>query len=109
MNLKKGCPSLAPCPDGLPPWDTGQAKRANSSVTERNDSSADSRKVEVLLNKTASAPASLDLCGRLSVGGFDVDACALTLSRGPIRRRPYNRGEIVSKKRREMVVFNDFY
>ena len=69
MNLKKGCPSLAPCPDGLPPWDTGQAKRANSSVTERNDSSADSRKVEVLLNKTASAPASLDLCGRLSVGG----------------------------------------
>ena len=34
---------------------------------------------------------------------------ALTMLRGPIRRRPYNRGEIVSKKRREMDVFNDFY
>ena len=34
---------------------------------------------------------------------------ALTMLRGPIRRRPYNRGEIVAKKRRELVVFNDFY
>jgi hypothetical protein len=29
--------------------------------------------------------------------------------RGPIRRRPYNRGEIVAKKRREMVEFDEFY
>jgi hypothetical protein len=40
---------------------------------------------------------------------FDVDACALTLLRGPIRRRPYNRGEIVSKKCGQLLVFNDFY
>ncbi|GID08648.1 hypothetical protein TMM008_58500 [Pseudomonas sp. 008] len=45
------------------------------------------------------------LCGRF--GGVNTEA--LTMLRGPIRRRPYNRGEIVSKKRREMVVFNDFY
>jgi hypothetical protein len=38
-----------------------------------------------------------------------VNTSALTMLRGPIRRRPYNRGEIVSKKRREMVVFDDFY
>jgi hypothetical protein len=38
-----------------------------------------------------------------------VDACALTLLRGPIRRRPYNRGEIVSKKCGQLLVFNDFY
>jgi hypothetical protein len=38
-----------------------------------------------------------------------ANAWALTMLRGPIRRRPYNRGEIVSKKRREMVAINDFY
>jgi len=59
--------------------------------------------------ETASTPASLDLCGRLSVGDLDANASALTLLRGPIRRRPYNRGEIVSKKCEELVEFNDFY
>jgi hypothetical protein len=34
---------------------------------------------------------------------------ALTMLRGPIRRRPYNRGEIVAKNVREMGVFYDFY
>lgn len=29
--------------------------------------------------------------------------------RGPIRRRPYNRGEIVAKNAKEMGVFYDFY
>ncbi len=29
--------------------------------------------------------------------------------RGPIRRRPYNRGEIVAKNAGEMGVFYDFY
>jgi len=38
-----------------------------------------------------------------------VNAGALTMLRGPIRRRPYNRGQIVSKKCTEMDVFNDFY
>jgi len=51
---------------------------------------------------------------RICVGGslwamLRVNTEALTMLRGPIRRRPYNRGEIVAKKRREMVVFNDFY
>ncbi len=59
--------------------------------------------------KTASAPASLDLCGRLSVGDWGVSAEALTMLRGPIRRRPYNRGEIVAKNAKEMGVFYDFY
>jgi hypothetical protein len=50
----------------------------------------------------------------ICVGGslwaiLGVDAYALTLLRGPIRRRPYNRGEIVSKKCGQLLVFNDFY
>ena len=50
----------------------------------------------------------------ICVGGslwaiLGVDACALTLLRGPIRRRPYNRGEIVAKKCAQLLVFNDFY
>jgi hypothetical protein len=40
---------------------------------------------------------------------LDANASALTVLRGPIRRRPYNRGEIVSKKCAELVEFNDFY
>lgn len=38
-----------------------------------------------------------------------ANAWALTMLRGPIRRRPYNRGEIVAKNAREMGVFYDFY
>ena len=38
-----------------------------------------------------------------------ANTSASAVLRGPIRRRPYNRGEIVTKKRRKMVVFNDFY
>jgi hypothetical protein len=38
-----------------------------------------------------------------------VNAEALTVLRGPIRRRPYNRGEIVAKNAKEMGVFYDFY
>jgi hypothetical protein len=78
-------------------------------VAERHDSSADSGKAGFLPEEQASAPTSLDLCGRLSVGDLGVDACALTVLRGPIRRRPYNRGEIVSKKCGQLLVFNDFY
>jgi hypothetical protein len=87
----------------------GRQKRANSSVTERNDSSADSRKVGVLLEKQQARQLhSICVGGSLwAVRGVNTEA--LTMLRGPIRRRPYNRGEIVSKKRREMVVFNDFY
>jgi len=36
-------------------------------------------------------------------------AVALAVLRGPIRRRPYNRGEIVTKKCAEMILFRDFY
>src|SRR5471032_29076 len=45
------------------------------------------------------------LCGRC--GGANTSALAML--RGPIRRRPYNRGEIVAKKCAQMDVFNDFY
>ncbi|CAI8806627.1 transposase [Pseudomonas sp. IT-P253] len=78
-------------------------------MTERNDSSADSRKVGFLL-KEQQARQLHSIC----VGGSlwavrGVNTKALTMLRGPIRRRPYNRGEIVSKKRGEMDVFDDFY
>ncbi|RMT40517.1 hypothetical protein ALP47_04364 [Pseudomonas savastanoi] len=29
--------------------------------------------------------------------------------RGPIRRRPYNRGEIIAMKWQELIALNDFY
>jgi hypothetical protein len=29
--------------------------------------------------------------------------------RGPIRRRPYNRGEIIAMKRQELIGLSDFY
>ncbi|MFB3302860.1 hypothetical protein [Pseudomonas sp. AMR01] len=50
----------------------------------------------------------------ICVGGslwaiLEVIAEALTMLRGPIRRRPYNRGEIVAKNAKEMGVFYDFY
>ena len=43
------------------------------------------------------------------MGDLEVNAEAITMLRGPIRRRPYNRGEIVAKNAREMGVFYDFY
>jgi hypothetical protein len=78
-------------------------------VTERNDSSADSRKVVICLEEQQARQLhSICVGGSLwAVRGANTSASAVL--RGPIRRRPYNRGEIVSKKRREMVVFNDFY
>ena len=69
---------------------------------------ADSIKTGWFAKVTASTPASLDLCGRLSVGELGANAEALTMLRGPIRRRPYNRGEIVAKNAKEMGVFYDF-
>ena len=45
------------------------------------------------------------LCGRC--GGANTSALAVL--RGPIRRRPYNRGEIVAKKRGQLILLNDFY
>ncbi|AYF46900.1 hypothetical protein DXV65_04680 [Pseudomonas fluorescens] len=50
----------------------------------------------------------------ICVGGslwaiLEVNAEAITMLRGPIRRRPYNRGEIVAKNAKEMGVFYDFY
>jgi hypothetical protein len=84
-------------------------QNGQTAVTERNDSSADSRKVEVLPDEQQARQLhSICVGGSLwAVRGAKTEA--LTMLRGPIRRRPYNRGEIVAKKRRELVVFNDFY
>ena len=38
-----------------------------------------------------------------------ANTSALAMLRGPIRRRPYNRGEIVAKKRGQLILLNDFY
>jgi hypothetical protein len=98
VNLKKGLPWPGTCPQGQ-----------KHAVAERHDSSADSRKAG-FCRKNRQARQLHSIC----VGGslwaiFGVDACALTLLRGPIRRRPYNRGEIVAKKCAQLLVFNDFY
>jgi hypothetical protein len=45
-----------------------------------------------------------DLRGRLSVGGAEAKTSALAVLRGPIRRRPYNRGKIIAMKRGELIV-----
>jgi len=58
VNLKKGLSRPGTLPEGK-----------NNAVAERHDSSADSRKAGFLPEEQASAPTSLDLCGRLSVGG----------------------------------------
>ena len=104
MNLKKGLPQ----PGTWPLADTRQNGQT-TQVAERNGSSGRFGKDGGFAGKTASTPASLDLCGRLSVGDLGVSAVAITMLRGPIRRRPYNRGEIVAKNAREMGVFYDFY
>jgi hypothetical protein len=105
VNLKKGLPQPGTWPGYLA--DTRQHGQT-TQVAERNGSSGRFGKGGGFA-KTASTPASLDLCGRLSVGDLGVNAEALTMLRGPIRRRPYNRGEIVAKNAREMGVFYDFY
>ena len=106
MNLKKGLPQPGTWPGYL------ADRRQNGQTTqvaERNGSSGRFGEGGWFAGKTASTPASLDLCGRLSVGDLGANAKALTMLRGPIRRRPYNRGEIVAKNVREMGVFYDFY
>jgi hypothetical protein len=50
-----------------------------------------------------------DLCGRLSVGITKALIRRLAMLRGPIRRRPYNRGKIIAMKRQELIVLSDFY
>ncbi|KPX60538.1 Uncharacterized protein ALO35_05427 [Pseudomonas amygdali pv. lachrymans] len=50
-----------------------------------------------------------DLCGRLSVGSTKALIRRLAMLRGPIRRRPYNRGEIIAMKWQELIALNDFY
>ena len=45
-----------------------------------------------------------DLRGRLSVGGAEAKTRVLAVLRGPIRRRPYNRGKIIAMKRGELIV-----
>jgi hypothetical protein len=106
VNLKKGLPQ----PGTWPEITAGKRQSGQTTqVAERNGSSGRFGKEGWFAKKTASAPASLDLCGRLSVGDLGVNTEALTMLRGPIRRRPYNRGEIVAKNAREMGVFYDFY
>jgi hypothetical protein len=72
VNLKKGLSWLGTLPEGK-----------NNAAAERHDSSADSRKAGFLPEEQASAPTSLDLCGRLSVGDFDVDAMRIDAVAGP--------------------------
>jgi hypothetical protein len=74
VNLKKGLSR----PGTLP-----AKARANNAVAERHDSSADSRKAGFLPEEQASAPTSLDLCGRLSVGDFDVKCMRIDAVAGP--------------------------
>ena len=45
-----------------------------------------------------------DLRGRLSVGGAKAKTSVLAVLRGPIRRRPYNRGKIIAMKRGKLIV-----
>jgi hypothetical protein len=89
---------------------TGGKNGQTTQVAERNGSSGRfDIKRGWFATKAASTPALFDLCGRLSVGDWGVNTEALTMLRGPIRRRPYNRGEIVAKNAKEMGVFYDFY
>ena len=59
--------------------------------------------------RKAGTPAAQDLCERLSVGDFGRCRCmALAVLRGPIRRRPYNRGQIITMSRAEMAFITGF-
>jgi hypothetical protein len=72
VNLKKGLSWLGTLPEGK-----------NNAVAERHDSSADSRKAGFLPEEQASAPTSLDLCGRLSVGDFGCRCMRIDAVAGP--------------------------
>ena len=86
-----------------------KALRVSNAVAEHHDSSADRTKgvAGAMNSKLASFTGSVwaALCGRC--GGTNTSALAML--RGPIRRRPYNRGEIVAKKRGQLILLNDFY
>ena len=110
VNLKKGLPHARHCPvDGLPSWSTGWARRAKTQWPSKMAALADRKRPgDCRMNsKHASVTRSVwaALCGRC--GGANTSALAVL--RGPIRRRPYNRGEIVAKNAKEMGVFYDFY
>ncbi|OAJ46669.1 hypothetical protein [Pseudomonas marginalis] len=106
MNLKKGLPQPGTWPGYLA--DTRQNGQT-TQVAERNGSSGRFGK-DGWFAKKQQARQLHSIC----VGGslwaiLGVNAEALTMLRGPIRRRPYNRGEIVAKNAKEMGVFYDFY
>jgi hypothetical protein len=106
VNLKKGLPQPGTWPGYLA--DTRQ-KRANNTSGRAQWQLWQMRYRGVVCNDSSKHASSIRsvwaaLCGRLG-----VNAEALTMLRGPIRRRPYNRGEIVAKNAKEMGVFYDFY
>jgi len=106
VNLKKGLPQ----PGTWPEITAGKRQNGQTTqVAERMAALADSGKDDGLQRKQQARQLhSICVGGSLwAVRGANTGALAML--RGPIRRRPYNRGEIVAKKRRELVVFNDFY
>ncbi|MDT3228713.1 MULTISPECIES: hypothetical protein [unclassified Pseudomonas] len=106
MNLKKGLPSLAPVPR------TSADMRQNGQTTqvaERMAALADSTKTGGLQRKQQARQLHSICVGGSLWAILGANAWALTMLRGPIRRRPYNRGEIVAKNAKEMGVFYDFY
>ena len=107
MNLKKGLPQPGTWPEiTADTLHNGQT----TQVAERNGSSGRFDKRRGGLQRKQQARQLHSIC----VGGslwaiLGANAWALTMLRGPIRRRPYNRGEIVTKKCAEMILFRDFY
>ncbi|AOE77749.1 MULTISPECIES: hypothetical protein [Pseudomonas] len=106
MNLKKGLPQPGTWPGYLADTrQNGQKLKWPSAMAAL----ADSVKVGGLHGKQQARQLHSICVGGSLWAILGVNAEALTMLRGPIRRRPYNRGEIVAKNAMEMGVFYDFY
>ncbi|WP_460952123.1 hypothetical protein AB6N16_04745 [Pseudomonas marginalis] len=106
MNLKKGLPQPGTWPGYLADMrQNGQT----TQVAERNGSSGRFGKGGWFAKKQQARQLHSICVGGSLWAILGVNAEALTMLRGPIRRRPYNRGEIVAKNAKEMGVFYDFY
>ena len=106
MNLKKGLPQPGTWPGYLADTrQNGQKLKWPSAMAAL----ADSIKAEGLQGKQQARQLHSICVGGSLWAILGANAEALTMLRGPIRRRPYNRGEIVAKKRRQLILLNDFY
>ena len=106
MNLKKGLPQ----PGTWPEITAGKRQNGQTTqVAERMAALADSGKDDGLQRKQQARQLHSICVGGSLWAVRGANTSALAMLRGPIRRRPYNRGKIIAMKRQELILLTDFY